>query len=114
ALETAWSRLADAAGPADLRARLAASPWGDPESDDPRSIRLALRLSWAERMTAAAPSARRWTAGAVSVLLAGERFGSDGGLPGPVRHQAQRLLGAGALEAPSPADMRQRLPAAAR
>ena len=40
-----------------------ARAWGDPGSDDPEDIHLALRLAWARRVAAQAPEARAWAVG---------------------------------------------------
>ena len=73
ALATAWPRLAGTTSPAELRAALAASAWGDPGGSTPRDIQLGLRLSWAVRLAAVAPAVP-WAAGAVALLAAGSRF----------------------------------------
>jgi hypothetical protein len=111
ALETAWSRLAGVSSAAELRRTLAASPWGDPGTDDPRAIRLALRFACAERIAAAAPAARPWVSGAAAVLLAGERFGARVEPSGQARERAGRLLGSAALDAPALVELARRLPA---
>ncbi|MCO5967790.1 hypothetical protein [Actinoallomurus soli] len=75
---------------ADLRAALAASPWGDPGGSDDRAVRLGMRISWARRVAAVSVDARPWAAGALALLVARERFltgetvpvpPSDGALP---------------------------------
>jgi hypothetical protein len=73
-LATAWPRIAAAQGVAELRAGLAGSPWGDPGGDDPRTIRLALRMAWGRRVLASVEEAVAWAAGAVALLLARELF----------------------------------------
>ena len=55
ALATAWPRCAQARSPAELRATLATSPWGDPGGETLRDVQLGMRLSWAERLAAASP-----------------------------------------------------------
>lgn len=114
ALQTAWSLLAGASSWAELRSRLAASAWGDPGTDDPRQVRLYLRLAWAERITRVAPVARQWAGGGAAVLLAGERFGAGSALSGQVRERARRLAGPVAIDAPTLAELTRRLPAGAR
>lgn len=65
------SRLIAAAGsPADLRAALAASEWGDPGSDEPAAIARAARLAWARRALDALPATAPWVLGAVGLMLA--------------------------------------------
>lgn len=73
-LATAWPQLADAQTLAELRARLAASPWGDPGGEDPAAIRIGLRLAWARRLLGSVPEAAAWAAGGVALLLAREMF----------------------------------------
>jgi len=71
-LAGAGPRAQNALSIAELRAALAGSPWGDPGSDDPAAIRLALRLAWARRTLASVLEAREWVLGAVALLLARE------------------------------------------
>ncbi|MFJ8962689.1 hypothetical protein ACIRG5_25185 [Lentzea sp. NPDC102401] len=73
-LATAWPRLAATSSLAELRLALAASPWGDPGSEDPRRIAIAVQLGWAVRVAAGVPPAREWAAGGAALLVARERF----------------------------------------
>ncbi|GAA4077323.1 hypothetical protein [Actinomadura miaoliensis] len=114
AVQTAWPRLADATGRTDLRARLAASPWGDPGTGDPYGVRLFLRLSWAHRTSGAAARVLPVAAGSAAALVAGERFTSGRDLPSSARERACLLLGERAVQAAGLAEMTDRLPAAAR
>jgi hypothetical protein len=77
-LVTAWPALAAAQSPGELRAALAGSAWGDPRSEDPHDLHLTLRVSWARRVAAEVPEARRWVAGALGILLARERLLVEG------------------------------------
>jgi hypothetical protein len=70
ALSTAWGRLAGAVSLTDLRDRLAVSPWGDPGGEDPLTLQLGPRLTWAERVRTAVPEAAAWAAGGVALLAA--------------------------------------------
>ena len=72
ALATVWPLVAAAQSSTDVRARLSGSPWGDPGTDDLAEIALALRFSWGRRVLEAVDEARRWSAGAVALLLARE------------------------------------------
>lgn len=72
ALATAWPLVAGAQSAAEVRARLAGSPWGDPGTEEPADLGLALRLSWGRRVLGAVEEAREWAAGAVALLLARE------------------------------------------
>lgn len=110
ALATAWPRLRDAGSPAELRAALASSAWQDPGGDSELALRVGLRARWAERVAALGGPARDWAAGAVALLLAGERFG-QGRAPQPVlRTVAASLLGERAADAPSLAALRESMP----
>ncbi len=82
-LATAWPRLAATSSLGGLRLALAASPWGDPGSEDPRRIVTAVQLGWAARVAGGVPPARKWAAGGAALLLARERFLLDHPVPGP-------------------------------
>ncbi|USX53934.1 hypothetical protein [Lentzea sp. HUAS12] len=73
-LATAWPRLAATSSVAELRHALAASPWGDPGTDNPRQIVSAVQLGWAARVAGGVPQARFWAAGGAALLVARERF----------------------------------------
>lgn len=113
ALATAWPRLRQATSHAELRAALAASAWQDPGGQTTRAVRLGLRARWAARAAALGDPARTWAAGAVALLVAGERFvvgrtvdpaimGTALSLLGPVAHRADTLAEL-AAELPRPA-----------
>lgn len=106
AMATAWPALRKAP---DLRAALAASPWGDPGGSDARSVQLAMRIQWATRVAAVSPDARPWAAGALTLLAARERFLEERPLP----DLPTDLLGTGALRAVDIAEFGRRLPAEA-
>jgi hypothetical protein len=113
ALATAWPRCARARSPAELRATLATSPWGDPGGETAREVQLGMRLAWAARLSRldrAAP----WAAGSAVLLVARERFAAGRDLPAPLRGRAARLLGRDALAATSLGDLGRRLPDRAR
>jgi len=113
-LATVWPQL-HAAGSRDaLRAALAASPWRDPGSATPRDVALAMRVAWAERVTARVAAARPWAYGAVALLVARERFAVDRPLPEPAQVIASHLLGTRALGASSLREFTDALPARAR
>lgn len=68
ALATAWPRLSEARGTAELRRVLAASVWGDPGGDTSRDIRLAMRARWAARVALSGDRARTWANAAAALL----------------------------------------------
>lgn len=73
-LATAWPRLADARTVSEVRVALAGSPWGDPGTQEPADLRLALRLAWARRVLQSVAEAGDWAAGAVALVVARELF----------------------------------------
>jgi ATP synthase (C/AC39) subunit len=109
ALATAWPRLATAGSPAELRATLAASPWGDPGGGTPRAVQLGMRLTWVGGV-AALDRAAPWAAGAAALLVARERFAAGHDLPAEVLARAAPLLGAGVAAAASLPELTRRLP----
>jgi hypothetical protein len=72
ALATVWPLVATAQSAAEVRARLAGSPWGDPGTEEPAEMGLALRLSWGRRVLDVVEEGSEWAAGAVALLLARE------------------------------------------
>ncbi len=73
-LATAWERVAETRTAAEARAALAASPWGDPGTDDLADVLLALRLAWARRVLDSLDEASEWVPGAIALLVARELF----------------------------------------
>lgn len=112
-LATAWPRLAAAGSVEQLRAALAASPWGDPGPGE-RDIQLGMRLAWAERVAVRAPVAQTWAAAGAALLVARERFARGIRLPEAGEAVAVRLLGRAAMAAGSLAELAGALPATAR
>ncbi|MFE7233458.1 hypothetical protein ACFY3J_19445 [Streptomyces sp. NPDC001231] len=113
ALETAWRTLERAGTPAELRAALTASPWGDPGGDTPWALLTGMRMAAARRTAVAVPSARRWAQGRALLLAARELFVHHRSLLEPVWRDAARLLGTRAPAAVSYQEFRECLPAAA-
>lgn len=73
-LASAWPRASQAVTPAEIRAALGSSAWGDPGGTSPEEIHLGLRASWATRVSSDAPELRDLVAGALALLLARELF----------------------------------------
>jgi hypothetical protein len=113
-LSTAWPRLAATGSAADLRAVLAASPWGDPGGTSDREITLGMRLAWGDRVAARVPAARPWVAGAVALAVARERFATGAPLPDRAAVSATRVLGPGWSAAATLAELAAAVPPAAR
>ncbi|MFI6654911.1 hypothetical protein ACIBL8_05260 [Streptomyces sp. NPDC050523] len=106
ALSTVWPRLSRSGSPAELRAELAASPWGDPGSDAPTAMITAMRWSAAARTAANLPAAARWAAGEAALLWARETFVAG---RRPATRHAARLLGTAAVRATAFDEFRARL-----
>jgi hypothetical protein len=90
---TAWPRLAPTTSVREVRTVLTASAWGDPGSDERRTISLYLRATWFARVARAAPLAEPWAAGALALLLTRELMVRSGHVPEPVVRASEPLLG---------------------
>ncbi len=110
ALATAWPRLRGSASLAELRTALAGSAWQDPGGDSGLAVRIGVRARWAQRVAAIGGPAAAWAAGAVALLVAGERFAIGRPLNPAVQAVARSLLGT-AADAATYAELRDRLPA---
>jgi hypothetical protein len=111
ALATAWPRLRRSASLTELRAGIAASAWRDPGGDSGFALRVGVRARWAERVAALGGAAAVWGAGAMALLVAGERFAAGRTLNPAVQAAAGKLLGAAAADAATFAELGDRLPA---
>ena len=109
-LSSVWEAASSAQSAAELRGLLARSAWGDPGSDDPEDIHLALRLAWAQRVAAQAPEARAWASGAAAILLAEELFVAGRRLRGALARRTR--LGTEWRGAETVAELRALLPGA--
>lgn len=107
-LASIWTGAAASQGVDELRRLLAGSSWGDPGSDDPADLHLALRLAWARRVSSQVPVARPWSAGAVAILLAGELFVSGRPVDDDLVQRVR--LGGSWAAAGSVAELRELLP----
>lgn len=112
-LATAWPWLAVAGDRADLRRALAASPWGDPGSDDPRDIQLAMRLAWCARVPARVPGTHAWASAAALLVVAHEVVAGRTWTP-VIADLVVRVLGPAAAECSSLQDLRTAAPSSAR
>jgi hypothetical protein len=113
-LASAWPRLATATSAPQLREALAASVWGDPGGHTASEIGTSMRATWAQRVADQVKPARAWAAGAVALLIAGQRLVGQRRLPQRAVQSVDRLLGQGWSEANSLAALREVLPANAR
>lgn len=114
ALAAAWPRLQAAGSFADLRAALAISAWNDPGGEEPRTIQLGMRASWAARVAALPDPAPSWAAAASALLLAGERFVAGRDVPGFARARIAEIIGAAPVRAVTFDDFASTLPTRAR
>ncbi len=108
-LSSVWEAAGSAQSIEELRRALAGSSWGDPGSDDPREIGLALRLAWARRVAAQAPEAEPWAAGAVAILVAEELLVAEARTASVLTGRA--AVGAASAGARTVVDLRAQLPA---
>ncbi len=113
ALATAWPRLRQAASGSELRAALAASAWRDPGGESAYAVRMGLRARWAARAAALGGPARSWAAGAVALLVAGERFAAGRAMDPGIMGGALSLLGPEAPGAATLEEMARSLPSQA-
>jgi len=114
ALATAWPRLRQAADNGQLRAALAASAWRDPGGQSTYAVRMGIRARWAERAAALGDPVRTWAAGAVTLLVAGQRFAAGRGLDADVMGAALNLIGSPAARADTLGEMADELSARAK
>lgn len=107
-LSSIWTSAAATQSVDELRRLLAGSSWGDPGSDDPDDVHLALRLAWARRVSTQVPVARTWAAGAVALLLAAELLVAERPVDDDLVRRVR--LGGSWAEAGSIAELRELLP----
>jgi hypothetical protein len=107
-LSSVWEAAASTQSAEELRRLLRSSSWGDPGSDDPQGVHLALRFAWARRVAAQAPEARAWAAGAAAILLAEEIFVAGRRVDPVLARRAE--LGTTWPGAKTVAELRARLP----
>ena len=94
ALTTTWSRLSETSSLAQLGDILAQTMWGDPGSDSPSDIALAVQIGWAVRVANAVPEARDWADAWLALTVARRRLVEQRELPEPVLVRARLVLGA--------------------
>jgi hypothetical protein len=109
ALAAAWPAVAGAQSAAEVRAELVGSAWGDPGTDDPTRMGLALRISWARRVIRDAPEAASWAVAAAALLLARELVVA-GRPAAPLVALRPPGVGSAWPRATSPAALRELLP----
>jgi len=113
-LATAWPVVSAARTPAEVRAALARSAWGDPGTEDLPTIRLALQLAWARRVLHGAPGAADWAITNAALLIARVlATGAGAALPPGAIRDATRLLGPNWSRATSPSALESQVPRAA-
>ncbi len=97
ALATAWPRLSETSSLAQLRDTLAQTMWGDPASESPSDIALAVQIGWAARVANAVPEARVWACTRLALTVARRRLVEQRELPEPVLMRSRLMLGAAAV-----------------
>ncbi|HTX96934.1 MAG TPA: hypothetical protein VME67_20040 [Mycobacterium sp.] len=96
ALATAWPRLSETRSLAQLREILAQTMWGDPGSESPSDIALAVQVGWAARVASAVPEARSWADAWSALTVARQRLMERRELPEPVLMRTRLVLGTAA------------------
>lgn len=99
ALATAWPRLSETSSLAQLRDTLAQTTWGDPGSESPSDIAMAVQIGWAARVANAVPEARNWAYTRLALTVARRRLVEQCELPEPLRIRTRVVLGAAATAA---------------
>jgi len=113
-MATAWPAVSGARTPAEVRAALASSSWGDPGGEDLATVRLALVLGWARRVFDGVPGAGDWAvSGAALVLSRVGTAGAVSALGSSARRDVDHLLGSRWQEMASPGEFAGRVPTAA-
>lgn len=93
-LATAWPAVSAARTPAEARAALRSSAWGDPGSEKLPEIRLGLQFAWARRLFDGAPGTADWATAGASLLMARVLTASARSSLSPAAEQdATHLLG---------------------
>ncbi len=93
ALGIAWSRVAAASSPDEIRVALARSAWGDPGATDWPSVAPALDARWATWLAAASPpDMDHWALGAAT-LVAARAIETGRALPAAAATDVRRLIG---------------------
>ncbi len=108
-LATVWPRVEPARSLAEVRAALASSPWGEPASEEPPALHLALRAGWARRVIDHGGAAGEWAQAALALLVARELL--LGGGEDPRLLLALPGVSASWLSARSVPELAARLPA---
>ena len=113
-LALSWPSISSAQSAGELRRALAASPWGDPGTEDLGSVRLALEFAWARLVLEGATEAGDWAVARAAVALAKVLAnGALAALGPPARRDATRVLGSRWQRASSPGDLARNVPRAA-
>ena len=110
-MATVWPEVSRAQTPDEVRTALRTSVWGDPGSDEPAAIRLAMYLAWARRVFDDVPGGGDIAAAAGALIVARVlATGARATLSAPALRDASHLLGPTWHEAASPQDLRRCVP----
>jgi len=110
-MATVWPAVSHARSVADVRLALRRSGWGDPGSDDPAAVRLAMQLAWARRVHDEVPGAADAAIGGGALVVARVLAAGARATLGPsARRDATRLLGPDWETAASPEDLARHVP----
>lgn len=110
-MATVWPAVSRAGTVAEVRTVLRRSGWGDPGSDDPAAVRLAMQLAWARRVCDEVPGAADAAIGGGALVIARVLATDARAALGPsARRDATRLLGPQWDAALAPEDLARHVP----
>ena len=110
-MASVWPAVSRAGTVAEVRTVLRRSGWGDPGSDDPAAVRVAMQLGWARRVYDEVPGAADAAVGGGALVVARVLAAGARTTLGPsARRDATRLLGPQWDAAVSPEDLARHVP----
>lgn len=113
-LALSWPRIAATRSAAELRAALAASPWGDPGDGPPETLHDILLLRWLRMIVAEAPQAVGWVSGAAVLVAAKQLLVATRGPAEALVRAAAPLIGSDWVRTRSVPDLRAAVPVPGR
>ncbi|TDO58765.1 hypothetical protein EV651_10940 [Kribbella sp. VKM Ac-2571] len=113
-LALSWPRIAATISVPELRAALAASPWGDPGDASAETLHDILVLRWLRMVAAEAPQATEWVSGAAVLVAAKQLLVATRGPAESVVRAAVPLIGSEWVRTRSVPDLRTATPVAGR
>lgn len=113
-LALSWPRIAATRSAVELRAALAASPWGDPGDSSLETLHDMLVLRWLRMLAAEAPQTTEWVSGAAVLLAAKQLLVATRAPVEDLVRAAAPLIGSDWVRARSVPDLRTAAPVPGR